>query len=187
MDGNAEPTHVYFLQPIGGGNIKIGSTSKPMQRLTTMLCWSPVPLMMVGSIAGSRVHESQLHKKFAHLRLHSEWFRPEPELMTYIKEVLAAGKFPDDITDHTDFKSIPFYWRRNSAIPSLLRQCGASRDELADFLGVKKSRVCIQTALPDRHIPGVVHFFRKRGLEIEAKDLFLDDPWENYRAKTAAE
>jgi hypothetical protein len=74
----------YFVQAEDGGNIKIGYTSRdPVCRLAGLQTGSPHKLILVGIIEGNV--ESELHRKFAHLRSHNEWFKNDKELVNYIE------------------------------------------------------------------------------------------------------
>lgn len=83
-----EPTecgrgYVYFLQPVGGGLIKIGQTISPYKRFNELKNSSPVALgllMLLKVTGSSRSAEIEFHRRFSHLRAHGEWFRPAPEL-----------------------------------------------------------------------------------------------------------
>jgi hypothetical protein len=48
-------------------------------------------LEVIGFIAGSYREENWIHKKFVHYRAHGEWFRPEDELVSFIKYSIANG------------------------------------------------------------------------------------------------
>lgn len=75
----------YFIQGEDGGPIKIGFTkNRPAERLTELQIGSPVELAFIGFIEGRK--EPMLHRKFAHLRLHGEWFVNAPELCEFIRE-----------------------------------------------------------------------------------------------------
>lgn len=79
---------VYFIQAGDDGLIKIGVAGNAYQRLAGLQTSSPVPLRLVAAISGvGQVREVELHKRFAHLRAHGEWFHPTPELLAYIAEV----------------------------------------------------------------------------------------------------
>jgi len=65
---------VYFIQSIDGGPVKIGSSNNPTKRLEELKIGSPVPLRIIGEIAGDEKREKQLHEKFKDCRLHGEWF-----------------------------------------------------------------------------------------------------------------
>jgi hypothetical protein len=77
---------VYFLQAECNGLIKIGYTlNGPMKRFKSIAYMSPVPLKLLGVIRGLRSVEADLHRDFAHLRDHGEWFQPGPELLNLIE------------------------------------------------------------------------------------------------------
>lgn len=76
---------VYFVQAPINGFIKIGHTAHhPDRRLESLRSGSPVPLVPLGVMPGSQKTESRLHIRFHHLRSHSEWFSPDPDLLAYI-------------------------------------------------------------------------------------------------------
>lgn len=74
---------VYFIR--GGDRIKIGFSTNPLGRLSTLQKCSPDELKLLGTIEGTEQDERRLHHHFRHLRIRSEWFRDDPELMTYIR------------------------------------------------------------------------------------------------------
>lgn len=75
----------YFIQGEDGGPIKIGfTTNHPKERLSELQVGSPVRLCFVGFMKGRR--ELELHRRFAHLRLHGEWFDNDLELCEFILE-----------------------------------------------------------------------------------------------------
>jgi hypothetical protein len=76
---------VYFVQA-DGGPIKIGLAANPRRRVADLQTSSPYPLRLVATLPGQgAMGESALHAKFAHLRMHGEWFEPAPELLAYIE------------------------------------------------------------------------------------------------------
>jgi len=85
------PGFVYFIQGAPGGNIKIGWALSPERRRSELQCGSPIPLSILASVPGTRELESEHHSRFAHLREHGEWFRPEPELLEYIASLSEGG------------------------------------------------------------------------------------------------
>lgn len=70
---------VYFVQPVEGGLVKIGSTFDMKRRLAGLQTGSPVVLRVVAYAPGfgSRALEKYFHRHFATLRRHGEWFDPE--------------------------------------------------------------------------------------------------------------
>lgn len=80
---------VYFLQSGERGAVKIGFTgSAPMVRLSALQTGNPEPLRLLGAVPGVREDETALHERFARFRIGGEWFRPEPELLSFIDGVL---------------------------------------------------------------------------------------------------
>lgn len=79
---------ICFVQPVGGGPIKIGHSKVSVhERLAALQTGSPYLLELLLTIQGGIRHEKDLHRRFAHARSHGEWFHPCPELLAYI-----AGK-----------------------------------------------------------------------------------------------
>lgn len=86
---------VYFIQGGAGGLIKIGCTSsQPNVRFAALQIGSPVKLVKLGLVKGGFDREAELHRQFAHLREHGEWFRPEKDLTDFI--LGHAEVFPDN-------------------------------------------------------------------------------------------
>jgi len=90
-------SYVYFIQ--GADKIKIGISQSPKKRLATLQCTSPIPLKMLAICKGGTKLEKKLHKQFKHLRSHGEWFRAEPELLSYIEQYLAGYQSTPVIKD----------------------------------------------------------------------------------------
>jgi len=78
---------VYFVQGEITRLIKIGCTDRNdiKQRFSAMQTGSPDKLIILKTIRGSYDLESALHRKFSHLRAFNEWFRPEKELLDFLK------------------------------------------------------------------------------------------------------
>ena len=75
---------VYFVQGVETKRIKIGVSSNVPNRVAQLV--SSEPLELLGVIKGGGVKlEGKLHKKFAELRVHKEWFEPGQELVKYIE------------------------------------------------------------------------------------------------------
>lgn len=76
-----EPAMVYFIAPIEGGPVKIGTTKNINQRLATIQSSSPLPLHLISCAPGDRDLETSLHAMFHTERLHGEWFEPSNWLL----------------------------------------------------------------------------------------------------------
>jgi hypothetical protein len=78
---------VYFIQAADGFPIKIGVSINLMRRLTDLRHASGLHLKVLGVIRdGTRETEQALHRRFNEGRLVGEWFRPDPDLLEYIRE-----------------------------------------------------------------------------------------------------
>jgi hypothetical protein len=65
---------VYVLGSPGSGTVKIGRTTNLTVRLGTIQRMSPVPLSVLWQCPGGHKLETRLHRHFASLRSHGEWF-----------------------------------------------------------------------------------------------------------------
>jgi hypothetical protein len=81
---------IYFLRHPEKGYIKIGKTINYATRLSQLIALYG-DLELLGLMAGYTKQEKALHRQFMHLHvtrtgLGTEWFRPEKDLMIYIKK-----------------------------------------------------------------------------------------------------
>ena len=79
--------YVYFVHAPINGLIKIGfSRESPDSRLSDFQRGSPVPIERLGIIRAGIQFEGKLHRRFAHLNSHGEWFKPGDDLMAFVRE-----------------------------------------------------------------------------------------------------
>lgn len=71
---------VYFIR--FGDRVKIGFTTNLAGRLADL----PHDEVL-GTVPGAMADERRCHAAFAHLRVTGEWFRAEPELLSFIEDV----------------------------------------------------------------------------------------------------
>ena len=82
---------VYFLRPVGlDGPVKIGCSIEPDKRLATIVAWSPILLEVAAVIDGDTYLEAALHRRFAHLAMHGEWFGVDDDLLAVIASAQAG-------------------------------------------------------------------------------------------------
>jgi hypothetical protein len=102
---------VYFVQPVGGGLIKIGITTRPVnERLKMLQTGSPVALQVIATCPGHSRREQELHRQFAKSRRHGEWFEPSADLVGFIAELAKSAdpfgsgtpKWPSPRSTRTD-------------------------------------------------------------------------------------
>lgn len=79
-----ELKYVYFFE--APRVVKIGTTKDIFKRFKTIQSASPVRLNISGIMVGDRSIEEALHRRFAGLRQHGEWFRKTRKLLAYIKK-----------------------------------------------------------------------------------------------------
>lgn len=79
---------VYFLR--AGDFVKIGkATGAATSRVSQLKTGCPFPIEVVATIPGGYAKEGALHRRFASIRAHGEWFHATPELLAYVAEVSA--------------------------------------------------------------------------------------------------
>lgn len=94
---------VYVLSADALPVVKIGHSADPESRLMQIQPMSPDKLSLVLILPGERFAEVELHRRFAHLRSHGEWFKAEPELMAWLlSERHTVGELQDLIDHLTD-------------------------------------------------------------------------------------
>jgi hypothetical protein len=73
-------TFVYFVQMGEDGPIKVGQTTKPLQRLESLQNGNPYPLRFTRIEIWPGSQECYIHGIFKDYRLRGEWFRRHPAL-----------------------------------------------------------------------------------------------------------
>jgi hypothetical protein len=74
---------IYFIgRP---GLVKIGRSVDPWARLGKLQTGAAEPLRMLLTMPGGAAQENALHRRFAHLRVHGEWFRLTADLADFIE------------------------------------------------------------------------------------------------------
>lgn len=79
---------VYFAK--AGDRIKIGWSRKVGVRIAQLQTGNPAPVQLLATVPGARALERQLHTRFAEHRVSGEWFRDDPDLVTYIARLNAG-------------------------------------------------------------------------------------------------
>lgn len=81
---------VYFLR--AGDFIKIGKTTgTPDHRVSQLKTGCPFPIEVVATTPGGLDVERALHKRFAALRAHGEWFHAAPDLLAHVATIGGAA------------------------------------------------------------------------------------------------
>ncbi|MBB4984994.1 GIY-YIG nuclease family protein [Streptomyces nymphaeiformis] len=88
---NLEPTEfVYVMGSPGTRTVKIGRSVDPKRRLAQIQTMSPVPLELLAVHIGDHEVETYLHRRFALLRTHGEWFTFEVDPLSAVAEAIQA-------------------------------------------------------------------------------------------------
>lgn len=75
--------HTYVIAYPSVGVVKIGQSVYYAERVEQVIRHSPVPAAVVCAFVGLH-HERELHKRFAHIRKHGEFFEDCRELREYL-------------------------------------------------------------------------------------------------------
>lgn len=91
MDSYAEKRNkldkiIYFAQE-QTGLIKIGITTNLFQRLNSLQMERNTILNLLFHTTGNKIIETELHTKFSHLCEEGEWYKPDAELLEFIKNI----------------------------------------------------------------------------------------------------
>jgi Meiotically up-regulated gene 113 len=83
--------HIYFVQMLVGGPIKIGWATSVASRVATLQLGCPYPLVVLATMAGTMSDERELHKRFADHRLRGEWFHEDAPGLRELVGACRAG------------------------------------------------------------------------------------------------
>jgi hypothetical protein len=81
--------YVYFVSD--GEHIKIGRAVNVVARLRGMQTGSAKPLTILATFLTAESIETELHRRFKAARVTGEWYRPVPELLTFIERVKSGA------------------------------------------------------------------------------------------------
>ncbi len=79
---------IYIIRAVELNRVKIGTTSGPSvaQRLSQLRTGCPTELALLVTFEGDHAEESKLHRQFAYLRTHGEWFEYTGALRLFVEE-----------------------------------------------------------------------------------------------------
>lgn len=83
---------VYFAR--AGDAVKIGVSRNVRRRVQMLSTCSPFPIQLLAVMPGGIQDERALHRRFAHLRMNGEWFRPDSELLDFIATLPPVAATP---------------------------------------------------------------------------------------------
>lgn len=83
--------HVYFMQAVKDGSIKIGASIHPEIRRKQIRYQKKQDLRILGIIpSGGYELEKELHEKFRERNIKGEWFKPSDEIIEYLEQAVAS-------------------------------------------------------------------------------------------------
>jgi hypothetical protein len=89
---------IYFAMPVAGGPIKIGFSCDVDRRLAQLEDHHGLPFVLLTTMDGDRKEETEIHERFAHLRLgKTEQFRPRADLLAFIGQPSLVVANPDTV------------------------------------------------------------------------------------------
>ena len=100
---------VYFVQAGDGGPIKIGYSHDPLSRMRTLQTAQRERLRLLGTIAGGRAKEREVHAYFANLHAHGEWFRFSQEIIDYAEYGGPIPAIPEELRKDVDAHPVYTY------------------------------------------------------------------------------
>jgi hypothetical protein len=83
---------VYFVQPKGGGHIKVGCSSQVDARYRALSRLFPYGIDVLAVIDGERMCESFIHSCFRPIATAQEWFRSTPAMWRFILDIHDHGR-----------------------------------------------------------------------------------------------
>lgn len=85
------PNKIYVIGHPGSSIAKIGMSRGVEVRLKELQRDWPVELQILWTCDGDRAMELALHRRFADLRVHGEWFEFPDDPVGHVREAIAAG------------------------------------------------------------------------------------------------
>jgi hypothetical protein len=101
-DGTRRPCpegHVYFLQSVRGGPIKVGYAADLRARVSNIQVGHPEELEVIGVVRGTPELEEALHKEFAWCHVRGEWFAPSEALRLAIDDLEERDELGERLVD----------------------------------------------------------------------------------------
>lgn len=112
--------------------VKIGWSSDPVRRFGKIESDSPFECERLGYWPGSMDDESAVHKRFADIRMHREWFAATPPLMAFIEQMaMPVRQCRSTLVPNEDDGPLAL-WRKAE---------GLSQAEAAEKLGTRRETV----------------------------------------------
>ena len=138
--------HVYFIQGQSTRLVKIGITrGNVYDRFARIQSHSPDKLKLLKVVKGDSKYEKGLHKQFASVHSHNEWFYPSRGLMTLINSLdgVKTKKARKNKSNKQENAYIALRKRRKERahIAREMYMDGTHKREIAEKLGVSQNTI----------------------------------------------
>ena len=98
-------TQTYFIHAPTTERVKIGKSTRVVERFAALNCASSEWLVLLGILDGDR--ESEMHERFGRYRVKGEWFTLTGNLLHFVQTRFLKGRrdiqLPTYILDHKSF------------------------------------------------------------------------------------
>jgi hypothetical protein len=75
--------YIYLIENTLSGNVKIGFSINPTERLMTLQCATDCELRLLTALPGTINKEKALHRKYKAYLIRNEWFSPSTEILLF--------------------------------------------------------------------------------------------------------
>lgn len=99
---------VYFVEAVGLGLVKIGTTTDLKLRLRTLQLYTPTEVILLATLRGGWKREQEIHHQFSASRQRGEWFRLTQDLADFIGHIQDNPEPPEQTVS---FNDLGLTWR----------------------------------------------------------------------------
>jgi hypothetical protein len=158
---------IYVIGSPGSSTVKIGRTIDLAKRFASIRCMSPIPLEILWSHPGGNELETRLHRHFAKLRIHGEWFEFEGDPVEAVRAAIQQQPWLSSVASSskmdTDRKA---QWLRDLREASDFH--AATRRQLDELVAEARAAGVPLTAISE-HTPYSREWARKIADQIDAE------------------
>ncbi len=135
---------IYFMQPVGGGPVKIGFSDDVDKRREQLERHYGRPLALLATMPGDMGIEYEIHRRFSHLRFgRTEQFRPASDLMAFIGRPLLVDPNPETVESMVPAGPPS---ERNDSTVRMSRELVSRVKAVAEYRGVPVGQVMDEVA-----------------------------------------
>lgn len=130
---------VYFVQCGTTRLIKIGTTADLQLRLAQLQTGSPTRLVIMAGMEGGQAEEQDMHRRFASLRSHGEWFYDGYHLLRLISGLEYCNPRYQDVPLWRDLDVLQF--ERRAGDERFILRVASPITDLAKYQESLRSRI----------------------------------------------